>query len=934
MDQSPSTDQHLLFSDLLAHLRKHGFTIGVDSYLRLQRLLDKVSGHCSPQDLKTLLCPLFATDKKQQEFFYRAFDEYLELSRVEEPASAIQEAAAPQTKQEPEKEPFWAQPWPYVALGMLLALVIALSAYYREKRVQVITGDPTPTPTTTPVNVQTPEPLPPTYIEEPSPEVVTALRWLAIFGPPIFLLLYEWYLYNQRKLLLKRLRSDTQPHILPLRPDPPRRKLFDSAQFYNAARLLRLRQQTEFYRLDIEATIGATIRELGFPTFRYKRSTKVPEYLALIERTSQRDHQSRLFEELVLSLEDQGVIVERYYFSHDPRVCFKHSHSGADRLPPTEAERRKFESGVNLQDLLSDDDQHRLLIFSSGESLVDPISGEMQAWTKIITRWNERAVLTPTSPADWGGRELTLSKNLIVVPATIEGLQSLVDYFELGEVESLRRWIKKESASPPKDFDSQEVVKQLRQYLGRDTFQWLCACAVYPRLQWDLTLYIGALPCMSPELIGDENLLRLIRLPWFQTSLIPENIRRLLVRELDPEIDSAVRAALVGLLDESTQKPLAATQHPLNIAVPESFVEEHRESFDKLLRALPSRRVIRDYTLAKYLESKPNRFLDLVLPRTLLQLFYPHGNTALQMRRSVRVILMLAIMLGAWLAAPRITHAFKTRQRATEQPQPTPELTPSPVPSVTPVSPSPSPIASPIASPVASPRVSPNASPSPRSTTTVIPSDCPILRLLSSEEIEYGPDADTQKIVDFQAGLTGGRVPKEVSYIWSISKGQIIRGQGTSQISVALSGFKDGESFTTNVRVNGLNALCQSTLAVSSVVHFTKGSPTPVPTPAAPGSPQRFYFIYDFGEAGEKGRHDWVRIDNNTWVERFPNGFENRIRAAGRINVEGDSGTLLILVRDPSLQYFIPDKGSRLMWLRDRREGADWGFLGEMKDIQ
>jgi hypothetical protein len=111
--------------------------------------------------------------------------------------------------------------------------------------------------------------------------------------------------------------------------------------------------------------------------------------------------------------------------------------------------------------------------------------------------------------------------------------------------------------------------------------------------------------------------------------------------------------------------------------MPESFFEEHRESFEKLVRALPARRVIRDYTLAKYLESKPNRFVDFVLPRALLKLFYPNGNTSLQMKTSERVA--LAVMLGAWLAAPRITHALRTR--LVEQPQPTPTFTPSPAPS-------------------------------------------------------------------------------------------------------------------------------------------------------------------------------------------------------------------------------------------------------------
>jgi hypothetical protein len=34
------------------------------------------------------------------------------------------------------------------------------------------------------------------------------------------------------------------------------------------------------------------------------------------------------------------------------------------------------------------------------------------------------------------------------------------------------------------------------------------------------------------------------------------------VRELDPEIDRAVRAAIVDLLNESLRKSLTTTQHP------------------------------------------------------------------------------------------------------------------------------------------------------------------------------------------------------------------------------------------------------------------------------------------------------------------------------------------------------------------------------------
>src|ERR1043166_5068757 len=64
------------FSDLIAYLRQQGFTIGIDHYLRLQQLLNSIAGDCAPEDLKTLLCPIFATNAKEQENFYQAFDNF------------------------------------------------------------------------------------------------------------------------------------------------------------------------------------------------------------------------------------------------------------------------------------------------------------------------------------------------------------------------------------------------------------------------------------------------------------------------------------------------------------------------------------------------------------------------------------------------------------------------------------------------------------------------------------------------------------------------------------------------------------------------------------------------------------------------------------------------------------------------------------------
>src|SRR6185295_16451146 len=63
---------------LYERLRQEGFRLGVDHQLRVQELLSLAAvdaRHVGPADLKTVLCPVFATNRAQQEAFYRVFDE-------------------------------------------------------------------------------------------------------------------------------------------------------------------------------------------------------------------------------------------------------------------------------------------------------------------------------------------------------------------------------------------------------------------------------------------------------------------------------------------------------------------------------------------------------------------------------------------------------------------------------------------------------------------------------------------------------------------------------------------------------------------------------------------------------------------------------------------------------------------------------------------
>ena len=69
---------------------------------------------------------------------------------------------------------------------------------------------------------------------------------------------------------------------------------------------------------------------------------------------------------------------------------------------------------------------HRLLLFTDGEGLLDPRTGSPARWTETFAAWEVRAMLTPLPPAGWTAREDGLeAAGFLVEPATADGLAAL-----------------------------------------------------------------------------------------------------------------------------------------------------------------------------------------------------------------------------------------------------------------------------------------------------------------------------------------------------------------------------------------------------------------------------------------------------------------------------------------------------------------------------
>ncbi len=249
-------------------------------------------------------------------------------------------------------------------------------------------------------------------------------------------------------------------------------------------------------------------------------------------------------DELWDRIEEEHVLIERYYFDADPRVLF----------PPSVSERP-----LSLQELLAKHPGHRLLLFTDGASFFDPISGELSAAAGSFLRWPGAGLFTPKPVESWTYRETILADRIWILPS---GLDALLNYarwingvrhgaeshsisgaFPPELAERPERWLERDSPDPAL---IRQVLQSVRWYLGEEGYFWLSACAVYPEIPFNLTMYLGT--NLKTEagamLFTTERLRALSRLPWMRQAYMPDWLRMQLVTGLSGEQNSQIREVL------------------------------------------------------------------------------------------------------------------------------------------------------------------------------------------------------------------------------------------------------------------------------------------------------------------------------------------------------------------------------------------------------
>jgi hypothetical protein len=417
--------------------------------------------------------------------------------------------------------------------------------------------------------------------------LTTAPSWTPAAASSALVLLTIYWLSlsaERRKAYLRRRQPDTNFAIHELVADQIKEATGRKLVLNRAAQDLQLWGVRETDRLDVERTVNATLLSGRLTPVR-ARARSQPAYLVLIEAASAADQQATRMRELVRALEERMLNVEVYYFASSPAWCHPEApwlKAGAPFARPP----------VAIDELTSRFHEHRLIVLATGERFRETAVGAWAPSVLQFTRWTARAMLTPTALRDWSEREFSIAQELQLPlgRATEEGLLALSGLLSLneesgelfsgvgdGEAQALPSIFKLNSAewiveTPPDEYRWDDLRRALVSYLDRGAYYWLCACAIYPGVRWDLTLFLGVTLTdeRGAKLYREDRLSALTALPWFRQGRMPDWLRKRLINEVAQEAVS-IRAVLRELVERSRiqHAPDPGNAVTLRIATPE-----------------------------------------------------------------------------------------------------------------------------------------------------------------------------------------------------------------------------------------------------------------------------------------------------------------------------------------------------------------------------
>jgi hypothetical protein len=620
-----NTAPKIIFEDLLLELKKAGFVLSLNDYIEFTAIFDKFGSDVT--HFKYYLAPIVCRNREEQELFYGIYDRLYLAPRADMPRSTMQTPPYG----------YFNEPWSirkllnnflfWVSFFLLTGGGARLWIYFRHHHkppVEIaapkedIKDDPDEVAPEDhgPVFVAKPLKIHPDSgtlksrvipsgqpIEKENSVHSTAFAWLVLIGLACLGLSTSFFPQRKSRFLpevdLDNRHGDDAPLDLPFRPKDHLIQKLPSLSRLSANMVLPV--PTGVFRLDIKETIHHCVKNYGLLMPVYEDIERRPEYLVLIDRKHTLHY--HLFRWLAQTLSDDAVNLN-YYFYDDMSSFFA---EGSDKAASIDGLRERHYPA-------------RLIIISDGYSLID--KGEFCADIEAeLSQWNDKIILTPTSPSDWGYNEQILSGSLRVVSADIENCIHLAKY--LGEGGKGDVQLPQQQDMYESKHLSLEDIDVLREYLGDDDlFQWVCATAVYPTIKWEVILSVGAaLLTASKSLhkLNYTNLLKIVRIGWLDGKAIPQDIRVRLLQRLYIHSEIIAREAIMELLKESDELISSDSnvyKEMLALSYIQSFVlyasdtrknKRYEEDAKKFL-SLWDRQAVRDLATVIYLKNQDKQW--------------------------------------------------------------------------------------------------------------------------------------------------------------------------------------------------------------------------------------------------------------------------------------------------------------------------------------
>jgi hypothetical protein len=347
-------------------------------------------------------------------------------------------------------------------------------------------------------------------------------------------------------------------------------------------------------RIDVLASVQATLRAGMSPDVRYQIAEERSNYVVLVDRRGAGDHVELLLRSLTADLAAAKIRFGLYEFRGRPAFCTSRSGDRGD-------------AALQFTIIAKRHAGERLLVISDGEGLFEPPGwralprrqrifvrpGTPVAEMGRLRDFGQAVLLTPTPRPAWGQREQMLrGLGFLVVPSDADGINLIGQYIARGGEEFSgseaasatddpfisnlsAHALRYASNIPPPPEEIANLVNDLRIWVARTVpddplrpgrgFLVLCGVAAFPTIAPGLTLQIAYVLSRSrggEEAPIDSGILApLARLPWLRDGHMPEWLRIALLNSLSEEEFEKIRKLQLAVLAEA--QPAAG---PIDVA--------------------------------------------------------------------------------------------------------------------------------------------------------------------------------------------------------------------------------------------------------------------------------------------------------------------------------------------------------------------------------